>query len=196
MLFPCLATAILGLLLLDHQQYHVDSFSMTPAATRWGKSTLVMNGASYFSESSSSSGSGGGGDEHSSRRTEFKDLEPLVQSAARRARLDRDMETRGKFAKYGNDLWDLRTTMKRLRAMLVDAITISGGNREHEIDIRKRLRKLEQQDPELMYRIQMTKGLVAQRDGRMEDAEQYIRKALAARSRLPQYNLEGLWVGK
>jgi hypothetical protein len=188
MLFPCLATAILGLLLLNHQQNHVDSFSMTRAATRWRKSTLVMNGAS--------SGSGGGGDEHSSRRTEFKDLEPLVQSAARRARLDRDMETRGKFAKHGNDLWDLRTTMKRLRAMLVDAVTISGGNREHESDIRKRLRKLEQQDPELMYRIQMTKGLVAQRDGRMEDAEQYIRKALAARSCLPQYNLEGLWVGK
>jgi hypothetical protein len=195
MLFPCLTSFILGLLLLDHQQNHVDSFSMTRAATRFGKRTLVMNGASYFSESSSSSGSGGS-DENLSRRTEFKDLEPLVQSAARRARLDRDMETRGKFAKYGNDLWDLRTTMKRLRAMLVDAITISGGNREHEIDIRKRLRKLEQQDPELMYRMQMAKGLAAQRDGSMEDAEHYIRKALAARSCLPQYNLEGLWVGK
>lgn len=195
MLFPCLATAILGLLLLDHQQNHVHSFSMTPAAARWGKSTLVMNGASYSSESSSSSGSAGG-DENSSRRTEFKDLEPLVQSAARRARLDRDMETKGHFAKYGNDLWNLRSTMKRLRAMLVDAVTISGGNREHEIDIRKRLRKLQEQDPEIMYRMQMAKGLAAQRDGRMEDAEQYIRKALAARSCLPQYNLEGLWVGK
>ena len=40
------------------------------------------------------------------RLAEFGYLEPLLESQARRERLDREKENEGQFAKYGNDLWN------------------------------------------------------------------------------------------
>ena len=56
--------------------------------------------------------------------------------------------------------------------------------------------ELEKRDPELVYRVELEEMKQAEKDGRMEDVEKHREAAAAARSCLPQFNLEGLWVGK
>ncbi len=128
------------------------------------------------------------------RLAEFGYLEPLLESQARRERLDREKENEGQFAKYGNDLWDLRGTMNDLSNQLVEAINSEAE--EAERDIRRSLRKVERRDPELVYRTELEAMHDAAREGRTEDEIFHKGRALNARSCLPHFNLEGLWVGK
>ena len=121
-------------------------------------------------------------------------LEPIEESETRRQRKDQDERNREQFAKYGNDLWDLRKTMEKLSVKLVDAINGNMGAVEQEI--RQQLRQAESRDPELIYKVELELMITAQREGRTKDAEQHSRRASAARSCLPQFNLEGLWLGK
>ena len=74
--------------------------------------------------------------------------------------------------------------------------SINTGDREKEEEIRAELRQVEGQDPDLVYRVELVKLQKARREGRDEDAMRHSIIASAARSILPQYNLEGLWVGK
>lgn len=162
--------------------------SFSPTNTRIpSRSGMSSLSVSYSSESAPE-------DETKRRRTEFMDLEPVEESAARRARLERDSINKEQFAKYGNELWGLRDIMQDLSSKLVEAI--NGGLKREERRIRDTLRDAESRDPELMYKLQVAEGILAQRENRMADAEEHSRKALAARSCLPHYNLEGLWVGK
>ena len=133
-------------------------------------------------------------DGHPNRHVEFTDLEPIPESSARKERVQQDKKNQGKFVKYGDDLWDLRKTMTSLSKKLVAAI--NSGSRDKEEAIRSRLREAESQDPELVYKLELEQMEKAKRDGRMSDAEQHSRNAVAARSCLPQFNLDGLWVGK
>lgn len=59
--------------------------------------------------------------------------------------------------------------------------------------IRQELRQAEARDPELVYQL----SLVGAREATNEkERRKHVRKALAARSCLPQFQLDGLWVGK
>jgi hypothetical protein len=128
------------------------------------------------------------------RRTEFSGLEPIEESSKRQERIFHEQEIHRQFVKYGDDLWTLRNVMNKLSKKLVNAIT--GGLREHEEEIREQLREIEKQDPEVVYRMELEKLRKAKSKGRISDAENHGKKAMAARSCLPAYNLEGLWVGK
>ena len=125
---------------------------------------------------------------------EFSDLEPLEQTEARRQRFAAELGNREKFVEFGDELWDLREEMDNLSQRLVSAMT--EGRDALEDHTRDRLREVESRDPELTYLLELTELEVATQEGRMEDAVRHRENALAARSCLPHFNLEGLWVGK
>jgi hypothetical protein len=128
------------------------------------------------------------------RLTEFRDLEPVPESEVRRARMKQDKKLRGRFAKHGDDLWALRKVTTDLSQKLVKAI--NNESREREQSIREKLRQLEAQDPELVFKMELLKMNRAISEGRDDDAGKHSQNAMEARSQLPQHNLEGLWVGK
>jgi len=136
------------------------------------------------------------GDRHSSanqgrRIAEFMNLEPVEESEARKARRERDLETKAQFVKYGDELWSLRKKMKQLSELLDD-----GNSGSSEEAIRQELREAELRDPELVYDMELLEMELVQRDGDKQQTEEARERALDARSCLPQYNLEGLWVGR
>lgn len=84
--------------------------------------------------------------------------------------------------------------MDQLSSKLVKAI--HEGQEGIEEITREKLRYHEQRDPELVYMLELADMQDAQQEGRMKDAAKHREKALAARSCLPHFNLEGLWIGK
>lgn len=108
--------------------------------------------------------------------------------------MKKDREIENQFVTYGDALWRLRNVVNRLSRQLLGAI--NDGGREKEDRIRAQLREVEQHDPELVYFLELNELQEAKIDGRMDDAERHGTNAMAARSCLPAYNLEGLWVGK
>lgn len=127
-------------------------------------------------------------------KREFMNLEPLEETELRRQRIEQDNENKEKFVPFGDELWDLRTQLNNLSARLMSAIT--EGEPDVEEMTRERLREIEKLDPELVYMIELAELDQAAGEGRHEDAKKHQSKALAARSCLPQFNLEGLWIGK
>jgi hypothetical protein len=127
---------------------------------------------------------------------EFLNLEPLPESEARRERLDREKQNEYQYAKYGNDLWDLRSSIQDLSIQLVEAMNSNEQETIIEQEIRKNLRQAERRDPELVYRMELEAMQEAARENRVEDVIYHKDRALNARSCLDHFNLEGLWVGK
>lgn len=171
------------LLLLNHIS-HVATFSVSSNGLSFRSSSLS---AAYSADEIPESN-------HPNRMAEFRDLEPIPESEIRRSRINQDKILRRRFARHGDDLWTLRKVTSELSDKLVKAI--NDDSREKEQSIREQLRMLEEQDPELVYKMELQKMKRARNDGRDEDAEHHGRNAMAARSQLPQYNLDGLWVGK
>lgn len=133
--------------------------------------------------------------EETNRHVEFLNLEPLADTDTRKERKERDLQLQKRFASYGDDLWDLRTDMEKLSEELQDTMRKGASLNTHD-EIRNVLYELEQRDPELVYKVELEHLKQAQQDGRTEDAQEHQEAAMAARSCLPQFNLEGLWVGK
>jgi hypothetical protein len=128
------------------------------------------------------------------RLMEFTNLEPLDEPETRRKRREEDERRRSKYVSFGDDLWDLRQKMDKLSLKLLDAINEGEGEVEHRA--REKLRKIEAKDAELVYMLELADCDAATEDGRKEDAAMHQERAMEARSMLPQFNLEGLWVGK
>ena len=125
---------------------------------------------------------------------EFKNLEPLPENKQREERLSAEVANRDRFVAFGDDLWDLRASMDRWSRKLVTSL--AEGAVDKEDLARESLREAESKDPELVYMLEMAEVEEATRDGRPEDAAKHQKLAMAARACLPQFNLEGLWVGK
>jgi hypothetical protein len=133
------------------------------------------------------------GDVGEHRRVEFFDLGPAQVPPLRAERLGRDEAIRSQFDR-GDELWDLRARMDEMASRLVQAIK---DGREGEEDVARRaLRGFERRDPELVYLLELADMEQAARDGRASEASIHRDRAMAARSCLPQFNLDGLWVGK
>jgi hypothetical protein len=132
--------------------------------------------------------------QRSSRQIEFTDLGSIKLSSERQQRIEQEQENRQRFMKYGDDLWKLRQFMDKLSVGLLQAI--NSGEREKEEEIRHELRQIEKQDPDLVYKVELEQLQKALMEGRESDARSHSMLASAARSCLPQYNLDGLWVGK
>jgi TolA-binding protein len=129
-----------------------------------------------------------------SRQIEFTDLGSIQQSSERQQRIEQEQENRQRFMKYGDDLWELRESMEKLSVGLLEAI--DSGEREKEEEIRQELRQIGKEDPDLVYKFELEQLQKALMEGRESDARIHSMLASAARSCLPQYNLDGLWVGK
>ena len=164
----------------------VDSFLLTRDGASRGKQALLTS--SFRSSQESPEELTG------NRRAEFRELEPVQESSIRMERKRKDKETGKKFVAYGDDLWRLRSIMNNLSRRLVDAIT--DGTAEEERKIRNQLREIERQDPSIVYEMELKNLQLARAEGRVEDAERHGENAMEARSCIPAYNLEGLWVGK
>jgi hypothetical protein len=171
------------------------SFSVAPSQGTFRQASSASALAVSFSSFDASSSDIPDGEISIARHSEYLNLEPLSESDVRRARMERDLVNRKKFAKYGNDLWNLRKTMTKLSIKLMDAIN-NNSMKGEESHIRAKLLVAESRDPELIYKLELEAMRKAQRDGKTKDAELHRKKAVAARSCLPQFNLEGLWVGK
>jgi len=128
------------------------------------------------------------------RKLEFKDLEPLEETEARRQRLERDVKNRAKFEKFGDNLWDLRSEMDKLSQKLISAIDQGEGKVEEMT--REILRSYESRDPELAYAMAVAELEQAQKTGNVDEIKELQAATESARSCLPQFNLEGLWIGK
>lgn len=128
------------------------------------------------------------------RHMEFKDLEPLPENKAREERISAEVANRDRFVAFGDDLWDLRASMDRWSRKLVHSL--AEGATQKEDMARESLREAEQKDPELVYMLELAEVEDAIKEGRLNDVEKHQELAIAARSCLPQFNLEGLWVGK
>jgi len=133
-------------------------------------------------------------DEKDERRMEFMDLEPIPETETRKERVARDIKNQEKFAEFGDELWNLRNELQELSLNLINAI--NDGTRTEEEMVREKLRDAERRDPELTYEMEVLEVEIAQLDKRFDDVEKHKKRALAARSCLPQFNLDGLWVGK
>jgi hypothetical protein len=171
---------------LCHSQL-VASFSLTPSDKTFYKTSLSVSFSSHAADEMPER-------DHPNRRSEFNDLEPMVESSTRQARMKEEQRIKRKFVKHGDRLWMLREVINRLSKTLLKAM--KSGIREEEDDIREQLRGVEAQDPELVYKLELQNLRKAKNEGRIPEAEGHSRKAMDARSCLPQYNLDGLWVGK
>ncbi|KAL7542600.1 hypothetical protein ACHAWF_007209 [Thalassiosira exigua] len=149
------------------------------------------------SRSSSTHGAAAAGVDDDVRSSEFSDLEPLPSPTPERlARLASDERTSRIYVPSGSDsYWDLRDEIDQLERDLESAIEV--GVSEGAADsIRGLLRKARARDPEHVHRVTSGAARSAERMGRSEEGSRYREESLRARRMLPQFNLEGLWVGK
>ncbi|MGK3734404.1 MAG: hypothetical protein ACI8RD_000885 [Bacillariaceae sp.] len=63
-------------------------------------------------------------------------------------------------------------------------------------ELERSIMKTQQVDAEFVYTVSLERKELAEQDGNMFDAQRYHELAMEARSALPQFDLEGLWVGK
>ncbi len=160
------------------------------------------------SDNSSSSNS----HHHEHRESEFKSIEARAQSSKHQKRLEEEQFAQNTFAPYGNELWELRSTLLHLSKQLIRVMTqnndsTSASNNKEDEDsnvrpiiseneIREMIREVEAKDPELVYTLETEKMMRAMEDDRIDEAEKHRHNALVAKRALPYFNLHGLWVGK
>jgi hypothetical protein len=92
----------------------------------------------------------------------------------------------------GDDLHRLRRQVMDWRAELHDASL----EKDVKSTLQRHILDAQQRDAEYMYAIWTERQEEAESQGRWDDAEEFGRNARHARQYLPQYQLDGLWVGK
>jgi hypothetical protein len=63
-------------------------------------------------------------------------------------------------------------------------------------ELERAIMKTQQVDAEFVYTVSLERKELAEREGNIFEAQHYHERAMEARAALPQFNLEGLWVGK
>jgi hypothetical protein len=98
-----------------------------------------------------------------------------------------------KFA-TGDDLHRLRHHVMAMRLELQEARRNDAQQRVHELE--RAIMKTQQVDAEFVYTVSLERRELALQEGKLVEAETYSIRAMEARAALPQFQLEGLWVGK
>lgn len=106
----------------------------------------------------------------------------------------------------GDDLHRLRHRVLALRLELQEARRNVDGESSSSSPSDKSIRKVQtleraimktqQVDAEFVYTVSLERIELAEQDGDVFNAQRYHKLAMEARAALPQFNLEGLWVGK
>ena len=133
---------------------------------------------------------------HEPRSSEFHNLEQLVPTSARRNRLESEARIGNIYTPSGSDsYWNLCDEIAQLEQDLKQSLDV-GVSETAVSAIRSMLRRAQAKDPEHVYKVTSGAARSAERMGRVEESESYHMESMRARSMLPQFNLEGLWVGK
>lgn len=191
-------SGLLTIILVISAQYSVKSFVLKQPSFNNRCSPKEVNSCFQSCQLRSSKFSlfYSGSDESSGasdpRESEFSSLEPREENNIRKSRQEREKLNQGRFADYGNDLWGLRSTIDDLSQKLVDSIA---GGADVE-DLKRRLSQAESRDPYLVYGMELEATEKALQEGCIEEASKHRREAMSARSCLPQFNFDGLWIGK
>lgn len=131
------------------------------------------------------------------RSSEFHDLEPRPASPARLSRLDSIARSQSVYVPSGSDeYWDLRDEISRLERNLEQATEAGVNDDPSANEARRSLRRARAKDPAHVYDVIGEAARSAERRGDDEATARYSEERDRARSMLPQFNLEGLWVGK
>ena len=94
----------------------------------------------------------------------------------------------------GDDLVELRKRVEKMKLHLVKARTQGDTSKIEELT--NNISEEQARDPDYIYDTSLDKALIAEKAGQDDEATLYRHRALEARKNMPQYNLEGLWVGK
>jgi hypothetical protein len=114
-------------------------------------------------------------------------------SEARRRRLQEEKERQTRFL-AGDDLQQLRQQIFALRQELAQARDMEDTPRVHELE--RTILKAQQLDAEFIYHVALERLEASSNAGLLMESEKYRKEAQNARAALPQFNLDGLWVGK
>lgn len=114
-------------------------------------------------------------------------------SPERRERIDREEKNLSRFLQ-GDQLFELRDYIKKVEQELEVARQSGLGRRI--IETQKALEVAKNMDAEYVYTSSTQNAREAERMGLFDEAKELRKEAMEARSLLPQFNLEGLWVGK
>ena len=151
----------------------------------WGKRISSNEDSSHHA--SENLGDGGMNDWLNGSRRRRMEHNPLSRRRRRRLERERDRETR---FLTGDDLQELRQQVLDLRAELQTAPM----SRKRELE--QTILRAQQMDAEFMYQVALERAQAAEQAGYHDEASRYRQEAQHARSALPQFNLDGLWVGK
>ena len=149
---------------------------------------------------------------------EFHNLKPLPQTAARIARLEAEAKMKQIYIPSAtNEYWDLIDEINKLETDLQIGLDVGisegAGKRSFSQilvllfvlncssclkanSITNLIKRKRASDPEHVYKITSRAAQSALRMGRVEESEKYRMEAERARQMMPQFQLEGLWVGK
>lgn len=94
----------------------------------------------------------------------------------------------------GDALHRLRQRVLGMRQSLQEAKESGNSLRLHQLS--RSILAAQQLDGEFMYQVSLERMEAASRAGLTEEGEKYRREAQEARASLPQFQLDGLWVGK
>ncbi|KAL7566674.1 hypothetical protein ACA910_017739 [Epithemia clementina (nom. ined.)] len=140
----------------------------------------------HFSENLGDGGINGWFQGGRRRRVEHN---PPPMSPLRRQRLEREQDREARFL-TGDDLQQLRQQVLDLRYELSTAPL----SRKRELE--QAILRAQQMDAEFIYQVASERAKAAEVAGSHTEAAWYRQEAEHARAALPQFNLEGLWVGK
>jgi hypothetical protein len=116
-----------------------------------------------------------------------------TMSETRRLRYELEEQAKTRFVS-GDELHMLRQEVLVLRKQLEQARKKGATSKVHELE--RKILNAQGADAEFVYSVSKERMAIALEAGLKEEAKQWEQEAMIARSVLPQFNLEGLWVGK
>ena len=197
-------------------QNDVNGFSTIPARTTSSTTPTYLNvissfsSGNYFFDDFNPLGRDDGGDSDDSSSSSHHSQNHVQHESSSSSDSDNDI----KFV-TGDDLHRLRHQVLGMRLELQEARREAEEEYDEEDEeetrgseyssssISKKVQELErsimktqQVDAEFVYTVSLERKELAEQDGNMFDAQRFHELAMEARSALPQFDLEGLWVGK
>lgn len=167
---------------------YADAFATLPVS-RWGTpATTPM----FAISSNSLSGFPDDASDSRSRAYSASELQQRMNEV-RRNRLQEEERQRTRFVS-GDELHVLRQQVLSLRQELEVARNLRLHDRVQQLE--HTILQVQQVDAEFVYHVSLDRMRHAELQGNAVDAEKYRKEAMIARAALPQFNLDGLWVGK
>jgi len=125
-------------------------------------------------------------------------LENIIPSPQRVQRMNHEATLKNKFI-HGDQLVNLRQYIDNLIQEIQDTkkkLLHSKKDENQFLSLSKALQDAREVDAEYMYQLYKENAIQAEERGQTEQAKEWNKQAMDVRACLPQFKLEGLWVGK